>query len=331
MRRIIIIVLVAVVGLSLPGSAAAFNYDVGIRFSDVNFSPRSFLVGKAVRIYATVRNLGERDIVGNVFFSENGIAIGTPPPFSARGGGVAEEVWVEWQPKEVGDRQIFIRVVTDPSTYDEDLSNNEMIVPVFVDRDLDGDGIGDRDDTDDDGDGLPDDWEIAHGLNPNDPSDALRDPDGDGRSTIDEYRAGTDPFAKPPPPSSSSASGSSGSSGSVATTKPTVAPTVVVPPTPKAIARVPSPTPLVAGVKVVDEPEVLAVALPVVPLSPISAPTNKQIGDLLGGSPAPWRTALPYLAGAAVLLAAFLLLLLAIRRRTATIENDDEGDGRRSV
>jgi len=34
-----------------------------------------------------------------------------------------------------------------------------------------------------DGDRVPDDWEIAHGLNPDDPSDAALDEDGDGRRT----------------------------------------------------------------------------------------------------------------------------------------------------
>ena len=43
-----------------------------------------------------------------------------------------------------------------------------------------------------DNDGLPDDFEIANGLNPNDPIDALEDQDSDGLSALDEYNAGTD-------------------------------------------------------------------------------------------------------------------------------------------
>jgi hypothetical protein len=44
-----------------------------------------------------------------------------------------------------------------------------------------------------DADGLPDDWEITHGLNPW-VNDADLDSDGDGLTNLEEYERGTDPF-----------------------------------------------------------------------------------------------------------------------------------------
>ncbi|HTX64452.1 MAG TPA: hypothetical protein VMD31_01660, partial [Opitutaceae bacterium] len=46
---------------------------------------------------------------------------------------------------------------------------------------------------DSDNDGMPDAWEIAHGLNPHDPADAAADNDHDGYTNLEEYLNGTDP------------------------------------------------------------------------------------------------------------------------------------------
>jgi hypothetical protein len=43
------------------------------------------------------------------------------------------------------------------------------------------------------GDGIPDDWKVAHGLDPNDPYVAMEDPDNDGLTNLEEYQNGTDP------------------------------------------------------------------------------------------------------------------------------------------
>ena len=50
-------------------------------------------------------------------------------------------------------------------------------------------------DADSDGDGLPDAWELAYGLDPYDPADAIQDSDEDGLSNLAEFRAGTNPWA----------------------------------------------------------------------------------------------------------------------------------------
>lgn len=50
-----------------------------------------------------------------------------------------------------------------------------------------------KQDLDSDGDGIPDEWERANGMNPNDPADISGDLDGDGFTNLEEFAAKTDP------------------------------------------------------------------------------------------------------------------------------------------
>ncbi|MGA0845131.1 MAG: Ig-like domain-containing protein, partial [Luteolibacter sp.] len=70
------------------------------------------------------------------------------------------------------------------------VATDDFVVTVLAD--LDGDGISDIADLDDDGDGMPDSWEITHGLNPRIPN-ANADDDGDGWSNLQEFVSETNP------------------------------------------------------------------------------------------------------------------------------------------
>ncbi|MFT5654612.1 MAG: hypothetical protein ACI9XU_000326, partial [Arenicella sp.] len=86
-------------------------------------------------------------------------------------------------------------------TVDDDIDNDT--IPNAIDNcpndanisqaDLDNDNLGDACDNDSDNDQMPDDYEIANGLDPFNSFDQQGDPDGDGFSNLEEFLFGTDP------------------------------------------------------------------------------------------------------------------------------------------
>lgn len=80
----------------------------------------------------------------------------------------------------------------------------QSIYDVDMNADSDGDGLTnlqeynlsprtDPTKADSDEDGMPDGWEVTHGLNPSDANDATGDADNDGASNLIEFQSGTNP------------------------------------------------------------------------------------------------------------------------------------------
>ncbi len=94
------------------------------------------------------------------------------------------------------DRTLTVRASCNGAYSPERVLTYVVQQPVFVDSD---------------GDGLPDIWEIAHGLNPLDTSSNATynspDSDGDGISDFDEVLRGSDPFADASVPADSDGDG----------------------------------------------------------------------------------------------------------------------------
>jgi hypothetical protein len=108
------------------------------------------------------------------------------------------------------DKRIIKTVITGKAIYAEDATE---YIPKYVKRRLPADSykqgiitdiqqVGGLPEyngtpyTDSDNDGIPDDWEIKYGLNPNDPTDALLDMNGDGYTNIEKYINGINPKKK---------------------------------------------------------------------------------------------------------------------------------------
>ena len=139
--------------------------------------PNGVVHGRTVKIYTTVNNGGDQDLMGVVKFFVDGGQISVDQQVSVKSGSIPDEVFVNWQ-AQAGWHTISAQIY--PSELEgDDTTNNFVKKSFFVDLDTDRDGVGDSGDIDDDNDGLNDDVEGAEGTG----TDSRRyDTDGDGAS-----------------------------------------------------------------------------------------------------------------------------------------------------
>ncbi len=148
--------------------------DLSISGDELTLQPSSgVLHGKVVRIYTTVRNQGDIDLIGTVKFFVDGAQIATDQPVSVKAGSIPDEVFINWT-AIAGSHKVAAQIFPSEAEGDNP-ANNYVEQNFFVDADTDLDGTGNSIDIDDDNDGLNDVDEESLGTNPR-----KSDTDGDG-------------------------------------------------------------------------------------------------------------------------------------------------------
>lgn len=155
--------------LVAPVQTQAQDCILSIRTQDISVAPAAPFLNQSARVYATVQPECANDTEGSVLFYANDALIGNKP-ISYKKAGRAEEVWVNWRPTQYGETKIRVDTKGEGGEV-----GDSATITLFIDRDTDNDGVGDREDLDDDNDGVND----TQDQFPTDPS-KTRDTDGDG-------------------------------------------------------------------------------------------------------------------------------------------------------
>jgi hypothetical protein len=173
-------------------SSALAAGDLGLYEDGVWFSDDYFLEGKTVRIWSSVKNHSDEDLLGSVRYSNQFSTIGGDQAVSALSE-KSDEVFIDWAPPSPGYYTLSVVVFPWDPVGDE-TGNNAVVKQIFVESDTDRDGIADPIDDDIDGDGVindddlfPEDgseWEDTDGDGTGDQAD--EDDDNDGVLDIDD-------------------------------------------------------------------------------------------------------------------------------------------------
>lgn len=158
------------------------------------YSKEPVFAGETTRLYVALRNNTGSDMTGRVVFYDNDERL-TSVSVSALDGRIIE-AWTDWTPT-VGDHELraeLTSVKLDSITGRDE----EITVPygavrdsLYVDRDTDGDGVGNQDDSDDDNDGVDDAEEVENGTDPlvadlQDESDKSNETKTESDTTLEE-------------------------------------------------------------------------------------------------------------------------------------------------
>ena len=190
MKKIFNILLAASIFFTINNLAFAFNGDISISDSPINFSKSVLLEGTTTRIYTSVKNSSQKDLLGTSRFYDNEKQIGGDQPLSIFAG-KTDDVFIDWTPG-YGDHKITVKIF--PWDKDNDNpANNAKTIDVFVAKDTDRDGTSNDKDPDDDNDGVSD-TNDEFPLNPGEQYDTDGDGTGNNKDKDDDNDGVPDTF-----------------------------------------------------------------------------------------------------------------------------------------
>lgn len=173
MKKFLTSLILSLLALNCQVAFAALSGDISINSNEIRFSNSSFMEGRTVRIYATAKNNGTRDLLGVVRYFDNDKQIGGDQAISIFYG-KTDDVFIDWTPLSPGRHKVAVKIYPfEPQ--DDDPANNWIVEEINVIQDTDHDGIPNNEDPDDDGDGVNDEDDDF----PLDPKEQY-DTDGDG-------------------------------------------------------------------------------------------------------------------------------------------------------
>lgn len=180
MKRFLQALMLASTFLLLSLTAFAYSGDISINQQNIRFSDNNFMEGKKVRIYASVTNHSDKDLLGVVRFFDNGNQISGDQAISIFDH-KTDDVFIDWTPS-FGDHNISVKIYPWEPAIDNP-ANNWIVSDIYAVQDTDHDGITNTKDDDDDGDGVLDNEDIFP-LNPKEQFDT--DGDGKGNNTDED-------------------------------------------------------------------------------------------------------------------------------------------------
>lgn len=165
-------------------AAFAASGDLFLNNTNLYFSNDYVIHGQTVRIYATVGNNSQNDLLGSVQFHDQttGSQIGTDQAVSVLAGG-EDTVFVDWI--ATGGNHTITGSIYPWDASADDTSNNSAAREAVVDYDFDSDGLGNAVDPDDDNDGTPD-TEDTFPYDPEESADTDNDGAGDNADEDDD-------------------------------------------------------------------------------------------------------------------------------------------------